>query len=200
MAHRLITVSFLVVASLASCGCNGGSAPLSGGGSGSGKGGEKARENDPAVGTETADGSVATQVEGGQPVQPFKSENQRVVPPEVVSGSYLACQPVESQAISPAEGQGFYGCATFDQSGQRLDVEGTGAAFSLTDRAGQPVEATRIEIPDADLDVAWSVARTLIDQKELTGHVALPDAAGTLQRVKSCVPYILNNMPALACI
>lgn len=111
-------------------------------------------------------------------------DNLRAIPPEIVSGAYLTCAPIETI---------HYGCSAFDGQDQRLDLASFKASFHLATKAGAPVDAPKVELPNRSENVIWQVSAELIAQG-LTASADVETTDGQTLTIKRRGTTTVNDM------
>jgi len=107
----------------------------------------------------------------------------RVIPPEVVSGSYLTCSPVDPVKAAPGQNidpsEAVFGCvAVNSESNSKIDLSGLRTNWTITSEEGESIAKRQLQLPpEHPLHFAAAVQQRFVNK----GLRVLVDLAGVNQ-------------------
>lgn len=172
-------------------GCSGSGAGLAGGAKPTKA--EQHPKDAAAAGSGTAGATAAKDQIAGGPKAEDADADVKVIPPEVVSGAYLACERFNSKVDPAPAGEGYFGCTAMDASKRRVKLKGTNSKFTLRDSKAKVLDLPEVTVndPAVDMDVTWSVKTEILDEG-LSVDAEIPGVDAVTK--KSCkLPFTIED-------
>lgn len=116
-----------------------------------------------------------------------------VIPPEVISGSYLTCTSLDRDTHKAPEGYGYTSCEYYDREGNPVATANAAVDFHLHDVGGKVVEAEEVAIPNVNAAVVWRVPLATLAQG-VKGSLTVYDKSGGTVAVELASDVVIEHL------